>query len=132
MLSRREILGHHLDSSERALKLIEFARHLRQTATDAEGLLWSCLRDRRMNGRKFRRQHPVQPYILDFFCHDLRLGLELDGSQHRTEEGQERDAARASFLSKQGIQLLRFTNHDVLTNLDGVLLRIWKATDDRT
>jgi very-short-patch-repair endonuclease len=131
MLSHREILGHHLDSSERVLQLIEFARHLRQTSTDAESLLWSCLRDRRMNGRKFRRQHPVQPYILDFFCPDLQLGLELDGSQHRTEEGQKRDAVRAAFLSRKGIQLLRFTNHDVLTNLDGVLLRIWKATDDR-
>jgi very-short-patch-repair endonuclease len=84
-----------------------------------------------MNGRKFRRQHPVQPYILDFFCHELRLGLELDGSQHRSKDGQKRDAVRAAFLSRKGIQLLRFTNHDVLTNLDGVLLRIWKATDDR-
>lgn len=84
-----------------------------------------------MNGRKFRRQHPVQPYILDFYCLDLQLGLELDGSQHRSEDGQKRDAVRTAFLIQKGIQLLRFTNHDVLTNLDGVLRRIWEVTDDK-
>ena len=66
MLSRIERI--HQEMTPQRLELIEFARLLRQNATDAESLLWACLRDRRMNGRKFRRQHPVEPYVLDFYC----------------------------------------------------------------
>lgn len=131
MLTPGERLKHNLELQEKFLDLIEFARLLRQTATDAETLLWSCLRDRRMNGRKFRRQHPIEPYVLDFYCYNLKLGIELDGSQHRTSEAIRHDTLRARILHQQGIQLLRFTNHDVLSNLEGVLKRIWSATDDR-
>lgn len=120
------------DITQERLELIEFARRLRQTATDAETLMWACLRDRRMNGRKFRRQHPIAPYVLDFYCTGLKLGIELDGGQHHREEGKKKDAIRSAFLDRQGIRLLRFTNHDVFTSTDSVLDRIWYATDDRS
>lgn len=129
MLSRAERLRHDLDTSEKVLELIEFARLLRQTATDAECVLWSCLRDRKMNGCKFRRQHPVRPYVLDFYCHALQLGVEVDGGQHYSDAGLRNDAVRTDYLQRQGIRLLRFTNHDVLTNLEGVLRSIWQATN---
>ncbi len=115
---RLEITGERLD-------LIEFARHLRQTATDAESLLWSCVRDRRICGCKFRRQHPIKPYILDFYCADLHLSIELDGGQHNSPEGRQRDAARSAFLRKQGIDTLRFTNEEMLRYTDSVLGVIW-------
>ncbi len=128
MLSRIERISQEINPQR--LELIEFARLLRQTATDAESLLWACLRDRRMNGRKFRRQHPVEPYVLDFYCARLHLGIELDGGQHSTPEGRRHDEARAVFLASQGIHLLRFTNTDVLKFTDSVLNRIWNFTTD--
>jgi len=99
MLSRIERIRQEITQDR--LGLIEFARLLRQTATDAESLMWACLRDRRMNGRKFRRQHPVDPYILDFYCARLKLGVELDGGQHNSDEGKKRDAIRSAFLQKR-------------------------------
>ncbi len=128
MLSRVERIRHEITQDR--LALIEFARLLRQTATDAESLMWACRRDRRMNGRKFRRQHPVAPYVLDFYCATLKLGIELDGGQHNTPEGRQKDAARSKFLATQGIRLRRFTNTEVLTETDSVLNAIWNVTTD--
>ena len=104
---------------------LEFARQLRSTATDAETLLWRHLRGRQLAGRKFRRQHPVPPYVLDFYCEALHLGIELDGGQHYLEEGQQRDQRRLEYLLCQGIRLLRFSNREVLLELPAVLERIY-------
>lgn len=123
MLTRLEEIRHEI-TGER-LTLIEFARKLRQDATDPEALLWACLRGRRMNNRKFRRQHPVEPYVLDFYCADLKLAIELDGGQHNTTEGKQHDKAREAFLRSQGIETLRFTNDEMMRNTDGVLNMIW-------
>ena len=104
---------------------LEFARQLRSTATDAETLLWRHLRGRQLAGRKFRRQHPGPPYVLDFYCEALQLGIELDGGQHCLEEGQQRDQRRSDYLLCQGIRLLRFSNREVLLELPAVLERIY-------
>lgn len=103
--------------------LRDFARKLRREATDAERLIWYLLRDRRLAGRKFRRQHPVPPYILDFYCPELKLAIELDGGQHA--DTQSRDAERDRYLAGKGIRLLRFWDHEVLTQTEAVLERIW-------
>jgi very-short-patch-repair endonuclease len=79
---------------------------------------------RQLLGLKFRRQHSIGPYILDFYCHEYKLCIELDGGQHYTKEGQQEDEARAAFLQTRGIHSLRFSNLEVLKNLEGVLLTV--------
>ena len=102
-------------------------RILRREATDAERALWAPLRSRQLEGHKFRRQHPVPPHILDFYCAEAHLAVEADGSQHYTREGLADDAARTAHLEALGIRVLRFSNLDVLTNRDGVLEAILLA-----
>jgi very-short-patch-repair endonuclease len=99
----------------------EIARKLRRNQTDAERLLWSRLRDRRLAKAKFRRQTPIVDYVADFVCEDAKLIVEVDGSQHSENA---RDAERTAVLEASGYKLLRFWNNDVITNLDGVLQRI--------
>jgi very-short-patch-repair endonuclease len=130
MLTRLEEIRHEI-TGER-LELIEFARKLRRDATDAEALLWSCLRDRRVNRRKFRRQHPLEPYVLDFYCAELSLAIELDGGQHNSDEGRAHDEQRAAYLRSKGIETLRFTNQAMLEDTDGVLGVIWDRTRRKT
>src|SRR5580704_14025387 len=86
------------------------ARQLRKTQTWAEKLVWSWLRDRRFNHYKFRRQHPVGVYHLDFFCEEAKLNIELDGRPHGLTIQQEHDAQREKFLQSHGIKTLRFWN----------------------
>ena len=89
---------------------IQLARHLRKKETSAEKILWRWLRNRRFNGYKFRRQHPLGDYYLDFFCEEAELNIELDGSQHGFPEQQQHDAERQKFLQSRGIKTLRFWN----------------------
>lgn len=96
------------------------ARNLRHNSTDAETKLWSRLRNRQLAGAKLRRQVPLGPYIADFLCADARLIVELDGGQHTTEV----DAVRTAWLEAQGFRVIRFWNNDVLSNVEGVLIRI--------
>ncbi|MCG6117017.1 MAG: DUF559 domain-containing protein [Aquimonas sp.] len=107
---------------------LDNARRLRQSMTDAELALWYHLRAGRFGGFKFRRQHPIPPYVVDFVCVAQRLLIELDGSQH----SQSVDADRSRFLERAGFRPLRFWNHDVLTQTESVLARIWSALHDRT
>ena len=93
------------------------ARPLRRNATDAERLLWHRLRNRQLAEHKFRRQATVGPYIVDFLCLDARLVVEADGGQH----SEEKDKARTAFLTTRNLRVIRFWNHDVLANIDGVL-----------
>lgn len=93
------------------------ARHLRRTATDAERHFWGWVRDRRFMGLKFRRQEPVDRYIADFTCPELNLIVEIDGSQHCPAT----DAARTTVLERAGFSIIRFDNHYILTNREGVL-----------
>ena len=97
-------------------------RRLRRDQTDAERLLWLRLRDRRLGGLKFRRQKSIDRFVVDFFCADAKLIVELDGGQHG-ERG-EQDAERTRILESMGYLVLRFWNHDVIRNIDGVLEEI--------
>ena len=100
-------------------------RRLRRDQTDAERLLWQHLRDRRLLGWKFRRQHRIGPYFADFACVEAMLVVELDGSQHLTQ--QRHDEVRTRFLQAQGYRVLRFWNDDVLRETDAVLTAITTA-----
>ncbi len=102
-------------------KLIEFARELRKNQTDAEMLLWKLLRNRQIADTKFRRQHPIGNYILDFYCHEKSLAIELDGSQHHSEQGKTDDQVRTDYLNQQGIEVIRFNNRQVLNETEGVV-----------
>ena len=102
-----------------------WAREMRGRMTDAEALLWMLLRNRRIAGEKFRRQHPVGRYILDFYCVEKRLGIELDGGQHG--ESVEYDQQRDGWLQSQGIQVLRFWNNQMLVETEIVMEVIYQA-----
>ncbi|WP_173066555.1 YgiQ family radical SAM protein [Sulfurimicrobium lacus] len=102
-----------------AVDILAFARELRIHQTDAEELLWGTLRAKRFFNLKFRRQHPVGRYILDFFCAEKNLAIELDGGQHA--EQVQHDEERSKFLQEQGIKVLRFWNNDVLQQTESVL-----------
>ncbi len=110
--------------------LLERCRELRRSSTDAEALLWKLLRARQLAGFKFRRQHQFGPYILDFFCAERSLGIELDGDQHALPANVLRDAARSRFLAEQGVRVLRFGNRDVLFETEAVLMRIYTVVTE--
>ncbi len=97
------------------------AKRLRSAMTDAERRLWEYLRAGRLEGFKFRRQHPVPPYVLDFCCKECGLAVELDGSLH----AEDADALRSRYLESQGWRIVRFWNNDVLNNTDAVIEAIW-------
>ncbi len=97
------------------------AKRLRREMTDAERRLWKHLRAGRLEGFKFRRQHPVPPYVLDFCCVEVGLAIELDGSQH----SEARDASRSRYLESQGWRIVRFWDNDVLNKTDAVVEAIW-------
>jgi very-short-patch-repair endonuclease len=106
----------------------ERARQLRRDQTDAEQRLWTKLRDRQLGGAKFRRQHPVGPFVADFCCPQRKLVVELDGGQHAEDVAA--DQKRSRFLEERGFRVLRFWNHDVLQNTEAVLERIAVAMSD--
>lgn len=108
-------------------RMLDFARQLRKDATDAEGLLWRLLRNRQLDDRKFRRQYPVAGYVLDFYCVEARLAVEVDGGGHNEETQLDHDMLRDERLRNVGIRVLRFWNHDVLRNTEAVLRQIWSA-----
>ena len=96
------------------------ARSLRADMTDAESRLWHALRRDQLHGFSFRKQHPIGPYTVDFYCSRLRLAVEVDGGQH-AEERKQADYRRTQWLSAKGVTLVRYWNNDVLSNLEGVL-----------
>ncbi len=102
---------------------LERARQMRSGQTDAESKLWQHLRAGRFNGLKFRRQHPVPPYIADFCCVEKKLVIELDGSQHTPEI----DATRTGYLQSRGWRVLRFWDNAALNQTEAVLEAIWNA-----
>jgi very-short-patch-repair endonuclease len=101
------------------------ARSLRTRQTDTEQRLWTRLRDRRLLGFKFRRQHPIGRYIVDFCCAEAKLVIELDGGQHANDRVH--DAERTAMLKRDGYRVIRFWDNDVFQNLEGVLVRIAEA-----
>jgi very-short-patch-repair endonuclease len=104
------------------------AKQLRQTMTRAETLLWRHLKAYRMDGVGFRRQVPIKNYIVDFVCFSSKLIIELDGESHDFEERQNTDQRRDTFFVSEGFQVLRFTNEQVMSNLEEVVEAIRNAT----
>jgi cyclase len=103
--------------------LFERAAELRSLQTHAEEVLWGYLRTKPL-GFKFRRQHPYLNYILDFYCHQLKLVIEVDGSIHEKEEVKENDEVRQSCLEDHGLTVLRFTNEEIRLNKENVITKI--------
>ena len=107
------------------------ARSLRERETWGERLMWSWLRDKRFSEYKFRRQHPVGPHFLDFFCIEAKLNIEVDGSQHGLPKNQIADTERDAFLVAQGIKTLRFWNGRLRREKETVRDTIWQALQER-
>lgn len=108
----------------------DFAKLLRKEQTEAEKKLWSKLRNRRLNGYKFKRQVPKGPYVVDFYCADARLIIELDGGQHADDAAVKHDAKRTRYLQESGFRVLRFWNNEIFENLDGVAYTIWSKLQE--
>ncbi|MGA0609393.1 endonuclease domain-containing protein [Caldimonas sp. KR1-144] len=104
------------------------ARGLRQRSTDAEAMLWNRLRSRQLDGLKFRRQHPVAGFVVDFACMEAGIAVELDGGHHAEPAAVLRDDQRSQAIADEGLRVIRFWNNDVLNNIEGVLQIIAEAT----
>ncbi len=105
--SRREILNR--------------ARSLRNAMTPIENILWNHIRKKRLSGIIFRRQHPIGQFIVDFYCHEAKLVIEIDGSIHDSDENKEHDENRTYELEKSGLKVIRFKNEEITDNIDEVL-----------
>ena len=114
-----------------AQKLTHLAKHLRKQSTDVERLLWSHLRAGRFEGLKFRRQHPIGQYIVDFVCLETKLIIELDGGQHSFPEDVLKDKQRDAWFEQEGYAVVRFWDNEVLINTSGVL-EVLKKKVNRT
>ncbi len=108
-------------------EILSRCRKLRKSQTSAELKLWSCLKNRQIFGLKFRRQHPIGKFLIDFYCHEARIAIELDGGGHAEPPQAKHDNERTKFLETEGIKVLRFWNTDVSKNLEGVVKAIADA-----
>ncbi|HEX2511827.1 MAG TPA: DUF559 domain-containing protein [Xanthobacteraceae bacterium] len=108
------------------------ARRLRESLTDAEQKLWRALRRNQLNGMNFRRQHPIGPYTLDFYCPKIRLGIEIDGGQHNSHVEIRKDKEGSKWLASNGVSVIRFWNNDALGNTEGVLAEITRVAQERS
>ena len=116
---------------KQAPKATRIARNLRLRESWGERLMWAWLRDQRFSGYKFRRQHPLGPYILDFFWNRAKLDIEVDDFQHGSPENQVTDASRDAFLENQGIKILRFWSSHVRRDRQAIRDKIWQNLQQR-
>ncbi len=107
--------------------LKQFSQKLRKSMTDAERRLWTRIRGKQLRNLQFYRQKIIGEYIVDFYCPKAKLVIELDGGQHYTEEGKEKDRIRDDYLAGAGLHVLRFSDREVLAKLDGVLEKVWSC-----
>jgi very-short-patch-repair endonuclease len=110
-------------------KLYQYARELRQEPTAAENLLWAAIRNRKLNNLKFRRQHLLDKFIVDFYCNEKKLVVELDGDIHDVKRNKEYDDARTAMLAGLNICVLRFRNEEIVPDIATVLKKIVEAAD---
>jgi very-short-patch-repair endonuclease len=108
------------------------AHILRRSMTKAEAVLWKKLRDRKLFNAKFRRQHPINIFIVDYYCHEYRLVIEVDGYIHNDEIALQYDLGRTEILNKFGLKVIRFTNDQILYSLDSVIEKIQREITERT
>jgi very-short-patch-repair endonuclease len=111
--------------------ILQAAREMRHPQTPAEATLWRAMRDRRL-GYKFRRQHPIDRFIVDFYCANAKLCIEIDGASHLEPEQIDYDAARTAYLQEVGYQVIRFTNDDVRYNIHAVVDEIVRTIEQLT
>jgi very-short-patch-repair endonuclease len=104
----------------------QLSRNPRRNMTDAEKLLWSKIRGKQLKGFQFYRQKIIGNYIADFYCPKKKLVIEVDGGQHYSDDGKEKDCMRDDYMASVGINVMRFSDRDVLKNLDAVLEEIWR------
>ena len=104
--------------------IFENARKLRFNTTPAESILWDRLKNGQLNGIKFRRQHPFGRYILDFYCHQAKLCIELDGSIHQDPDQKNHDQERERDLQQEGLKIIRFQNEEIYSSIEDVLMQI--------
>ena len=116
---------------KQAPKATRIARNLRLRESWGERLMWAWLRDQRFSGYKFRRQHPLGPYILDFFWNRAKLDIEVDDFQHGSPENQVTDASRDAFLENQGIKILRFWSSHLRRDKQAIRDKIWQNLQQR-
>ena len=109
------------------IERINLARLLRRYSTDAEEAFWYRVRAHRFENLKFRRQVPFGPFILDFYCPKVSIAVEIDGDRHFSRYGQEYDAMRSAFIASKGIRVIRYSNDEVLGNLDCVMEHLWEV-----
>ena len=116
--------------------LYEYAKQMRKNPTIAEEILWGRLKNKQLAGLKFRRQHPIDRFIADFYCHEKHLVVELDGGIHNEREQEDLDNGRTATLNEFGIRVLRFKNENVINNVEEVVSSIIKTAlendDQRT
>jgi len=105
-------------------EMLQIARELRKNMTQAEIILWNKLRNRKLNGFRFRRQHPINVFVVDFFCYESMLVIEVDGDVHNDITQKDRDIERAKILKEFGIKEIRFKNNEVLNDISSVLEKI--------
>jgi adenine-specific DNA-methyltransferase len=116
---------------KQAPKTTRIARNLRKRKSWGERLMWSWIRDHRFADYKFRRQHPIGPHILDFFCNEAKLDVEVDGFQHGMRLDQEGDAERDAYLASQGIKVLRFWSSRLRKDKEAIRDTIWRTLQER-
>ena len=121
------VLQPAIPMTNKTSPILHHARRMRHEPTKSERLLWKKLRGRQLGGCKFRRQHPIAPYIVDFYCAQTKLIIELDGDIHAYQEAY--DAERTAYLKTQGYLVIRFWNNQVFQEMDGVLNAILDACD---
>jgi very-short-patch-repair endonuclease len=97
--------------------------------TQAEILMWDKLKNKQFKGYKFRRQHPIHRFIVDFYCHELKLIIEIDGKYHDSEEQKNKDLNRTELLVFQGLREIRFTNEEIINNIGSVLKKLEEQID---
>jgi len=107
-------------------ELKALCRRYRKNLTNTEDIIWQCLRNRKLGGYKFLRQHPIGGYIVDFYCHAKRLIVEIDGGIHNRKDIREKDEYRQKFLENNEYKMIRCTNSEVKESLEGVLERLLK------
>jgi very-short-patch-repair endonuclease len=111
--------------------IFDKATILRANQTEAEKLLWEKLKDRSLFKHKFRRQHPIDIFIVDFYCHPIRLVIEVDGGYHLNTDQKEYDIGRSAELENWELKIIRFTNNEIFQNLDNVVERIQHEVEQR-
>jgi very-short-patch-repair endonuclease len=117
---------------KQAPKTTRIARTLRKQESWGERLMWSWLRDNRFADYKFRRQHPIGPHILDFFCNEAKLDIEVDGFHHGRPDNRAADAERDEFLESQGIKVLRFWSSHLRRDKEAIRGTIWRTLQERS